>query len=238
MRRAFGRTYEKRNLTLAVCAVAHGCGTTHLALSFANYFASWERRTTAYLECADSGEDRRDRSCGQEAGVIRLRTKHMVTAADIAGFTRDGVDYMPRLSGEDSKRLLAQRKEYFDAGIRERGRKSQEGMSPLLGRYEVIVLEVCEWSKEADALLDVCDLCYFVGSTKPWRYRELQEFMRTKLTGKDILKGRLCVFGLTGREERAFQSEFGLRLMRIPMIEDPFALTRKEIEMIAQMARV
>lgn len=92
----FGRLYPKRTIRIAITALTPSCGTTHLAVAAANYFASKERMSVLYAECVPA------------EGVIGLRTERVCTRRGVAGFVRDGVAYMPECTVEEALRLLAE----------------------------------------------------------------------------------------------------------------------------------
>ena len=196
MWKGFGRLHQKRTKRIGIVGLTPSCGTTHLAVAAANYFASKERMSVLYVECVPA------------KGVIGLRTKQIVTRRGVAGFVRDGVEFMPGCSTAEALQLLAE-------------------------RDEVIIVESSVAADGVQGILARCDRCIFTFSAKPWHYHTLQMGMKQMLQQQDgIAQGEYGSFALTKREEKRLYEEFHLRGTRIPYIADPYSLNRDDLRFL------
>ena len=123
----FGRVYEKTTERIGFAALTESCGTTHLALAAANYFASKERRSVLYVECTPVN------------GVIGLRTEHICTCGSVTGFECAGVHYMPVCSPDEALELLAAD---YDVIIVE-GQMRQNNQTHLFARCDRRIFTLC-----------------------------------------------------------------------------------------------
>ena len=96
MWKGLGRLHQKRTKRIGIVGLTPSCGTTHLAVAAANYFASKEKLSVLYIECAPA------------EGVIGLRTERVETRYGVTGFVRDGVVYMPECTVEEALCLLTE----------------------------------------------------------------------------------------------------------------------------------
>ena len=90
----FGKVYSRKRIRLCILSLNASCGTTHLALACANYYASMERYSVLYAECVPN------------SGVIGFRTSKVINLANTTGFRFKGVDYMPVCDSHEAMALL------------------------------------------------------------------------------------------------------------------------------------
>ena len=110
---------------IGIFALTPGCGTTHLSISIANYFASKERKSVLYLEC-------RPEDYQSTEGIIRLRTDNTISIAGLSGFKKHGIDYMPSCTPSDVRRLISEK---YDIIISEQYCRAEDGQLQF-GMYE------------------------------------------------------------------------------------------------------
>ncbi len=92
--RTYGKIYIRNKIKLCVLSLNESCGTTHLALSCANYYASKERLSVLYVECAPN------------SGITGFRTEKVITVGSTTGFKYKGVVYMPVCSDNEALELF------------------------------------------------------------------------------------------------------------------------------------
>ena len=202
------RIYRRKTKRVGVLSLAQGCGTTHLSIAIANYYASKERKSVLYLECA------RDREVGEGTprdGIITLRSARTVDRKGICGFERDGVCYLPQITQEDVRRLLAE-------------------------KDDVILAEVPEWTGDSCLRRGIFDQSILMLSAKPWKYPAVKERMKhIAALDNGIAQGDCVCFGLTKAEDRMLAADFNVHCEEIPMIRDPFCLSKEDIRFLKRL---
>ncbi len=97
MFRRLRKLEEKKTKKIAIIGMSDSCGTTHLAVAIANYYASKERLQVLYIECDPA------------KGMMGMRTKEVISIQSASGFVCREVTYLPQIAPDQAFELMTEK---------------------------------------------------------------------------------------------------------------------------------
>lgn len=203
-------TRKRRNLhtiSIGIVGTNNGAGVTHFAILLCNYFASKERRKTAFADLS------RRRSVEVLYRVYNEDDQNGDGEKMTSGacFHMHGVDYYSINSREEIVNIIQLGYEYvvFDMGT-----------FPAEG-----------WEDE----LRRCHIRILVGNCCEWRQEEMERALEHRLIAQN--RDRWVYTFFNGCEEirRRLEKKYHIREHRIPTEEDPFMIHCRHFEALNNM---
>lgn len=106
-------------------------------------------------------------------------------------------------------------------------------------RYDVFIIDAdSAWDQfwiHVQTLFQA-DKIFVFGTYKPWKYREVQMFMKQLMNHEiEIRSGDFYGIDVNQEERQRFREEFHKKLKNLPVIQDPFHLSKQEIKWIGDL---
>ena len=209
-KRIFGIKKGQTNLpnarirTIGIAGCGRGVGTSHLAISMANYLMGVKRKKTAVLEWNDHGDFARIERFAGKSGNRQERQRYKMEQEENRRnvFSIMEVDYYKQA----------------DPSI----------LSYCLGRdYRYLILDYGEAAQNSLNECARCDLKVLVGSLSEWRTEAFLEILEQTENRDKSWKLTVVSGGEENRKE--IEKRFACRLYRIPTSVDAFRITHEKI---------